>query len=259
MLTIGEVANLKGITIKALRYYERIGLLKPYYIDPSNNYRYYRKEQFILMDIIKAARALEVSPKDLIPLFANQDSEQIMAYLKGYTTDVKNKIQLLEKMLLQIEAAEHAYHDAHSTYKETAVYVKEIPARNMVTVPLPKKLGNQSISAVYDRLDAAVSKRGLINTYQTGVLMAAQEDIFEPSKLVMIVSYDSCDKNDYEMLPGGAYICVNYKTEDAEKQQRKLNKYLQENNIVPKAIVQMDLLIDFFEKDTHYFELQVLI
>ena len=33
-LTIGEVSKMKGVGIKSLRYYDRLGILKPAYINP---------------------------------------------------------------------------------------------------------------------------------------------------------------------------------------------------------------------------------
>ena len=35
LLSIGEVANLKGVSVKALRYYERVGVLRPAYVNPE--------------------------------------------------------------------------------------------------------------------------------------------------------------------------------------------------------------------------------
>src|SRR5512138_193567 len=52
LFSIGEVSKIKGVTKKALRFYERIGLLKPHYINPFNRYRYYSIEQFVYIDII---------------------------------------------------------------------------------------------------------------------------------------------------------------------------------------------------------------
>lgn len=40
-LTISELAKTNSVSIKALRYYEKIGILKPAYINPHNGYRYY--------------------------------------------------------------------------------------------------------------------------------------------------------------------------------------------------------------------------
>ena len=39
-MTIGEVAKVKQISIKALRYYEKIGILKPAYCDPDTKASY---------------------------------------------------------------------------------------------------------------------------------------------------------------------------------------------------------------------------
>ena len=47
MLKIGDFSKMSKVTIKALRYYEKEGLLKPNYIDDSNNYRYYDNNQLI--------------------------------------------------------------------------------------------------------------------------------------------------------------------------------------------------------------------
>ena len=62
-LTIGDLAKLKGVSVKALRYYEKIGILKPDYINPENNYRYYHPKQLIKVDFIIALLELNVPLK----------------------------------------------------------------------------------------------------------------------------------------------------------------------------------------------------
>lgn len=41
MFRIGEFANLNKISIKTLRYYDELGLLKPMEVDWQTGYRYY--------------------------------------------------------------------------------------------------------------------------------------------------------------------------------------------------------------------------
>ena len=45
MLRISEFSKLSHLTIKALRFYEKEGLLKPAAIDEWNNYRFYETSQ----------------------------------------------------------------------------------------------------------------------------------------------------------------------------------------------------------------------
>lgn len=41
MLRIGEFSKLSHLTIKALRFYEKEGILKPSFVDQWNGYRFY--------------------------------------------------------------------------------------------------------------------------------------------------------------------------------------------------------------------------
>lgn len=44
--SIGEVSKITGLSIDRLRNYDKIGLLKPSYIDPNSGYRYYSENKF---------------------------------------------------------------------------------------------------------------------------------------------------------------------------------------------------------------------
>ena len=37
-LSIGQVAQIKGVHVKSLRYYDKIGILKPAYTDPNTGF-----------------------------------------------------------------------------------------------------------------------------------------------------------------------------------------------------------------------------
>ena len=41
MLKIGDFSKLSRVSIRMLRHYDEIGLLKPVWIDPESGYRYY--------------------------------------------------------------------------------------------------------------------------------------------------------------------------------------------------------------------------
>ena len=63
LFTIGEMADLFGINIRTLRYYDEIGILHPETADPDTGYRYYSTRQFERLNTIKYLRALGVSLK----------------------------------------------------------------------------------------------------------------------------------------------------------------------------------------------------
>lgn len=65
LMSIGEVARLKGVGIKALRHYEKIGLLRPHSVDPETGYRRYSHAQLSDVDAIALCVKLGIPLKDL--------------------------------------------------------------------------------------------------------------------------------------------------------------------------------------------------
>ena len=64
MLSIGRFAEATGLTVKALRHYDEIGLLRPAHVDPDNGYRYYDAAQIESAVVIRRLRALELPLDD---------------------------------------------------------------------------------------------------------------------------------------------------------------------------------------------------
>lgn len=58
MLKIGEFSSLTQTSIKTLRYYDEVGLLKPVRVDPESGYRYYSANQLPRLHRILALKDL---------------------------------------------------------------------------------------------------------------------------------------------------------------------------------------------------------
>ena len=58
MYKIGEFSELTGATVKTLRYYDSINLLKPSIIDNYTNYRYYNEKELVLFRKIEYLKKL---------------------------------------------------------------------------------------------------------------------------------------------------------------------------------------------------------
>jgi hypothetical protein len=55
LVPIGRFARLSGLTVKALRHYDAVGLLRPAYVDDSSGYRYYALPQARAAEAMDAA------------------------------------------------------------------------------------------------------------------------------------------------------------------------------------------------------------
>jgi DNA-binding transcriptional MerR regulator len=66
LLTIGAFARRSRLSIKALRLYERLGLLLPAEIDPQTGYRRYRENQLFAARLIVGLRRLDMPLSEVV-------------------------------------------------------------------------------------------------------------------------------------------------------------------------------------------------
>ena len=75
MLKIGEFSCLAKTTVKTLRYYDEIGLLRPVFVD-DNGYRYYQIDQLNELLKIVELRKLDVPLLDIKETLKNNNNLQ---------------------------------------------------------------------------------------------------------------------------------------------------------------------------------------
>ena len=59
-LSIGQFARASGLTAKALRHYDAVGLLAPAFVDPASGYRRYSADQVDTARLIRRLRGLDL-------------------------------------------------------------------------------------------------------------------------------------------------------------------------------------------------------
>ncbi|MFS8118487.1 MAG: MerR family transcriptional regulator [Microcoleus sp.] len=74
MLKIGDFSKLSQVSIKALRLYDQLGLLKPTQVDDSNGYRYYSTSQLPRLNRIIAFKDLGFSLEQIMQLLDDKIS-----------------------------------------------------------------------------------------------------------------------------------------------------------------------------------------
>lgn len=102
MLKIGEFSCLAKTTVKTLRYYDEVGLLKPVFVD-DNGYRYYQIEQ--LNDLLKIVelRSLDMSISNIKLALSGANLQQVLQqqqdFLRNDLIKKQNQISLIEKYI----------------------------------------------------------------------------------------------------------------------------------------------------------------
>ena len=94
-LTIGQMADLNHISTQTLRLYDREGLLKPGYQDPSNGYRYYLIDQCAQLDMIHTMKICGMSLQQIRTQLTHASAQELQALLLEQDAALRQQIRRL--------------------------------------------------------------------------------------------------------------------------------------------------------------------
>ena len=104
MYKIGELSKLCNISVKALRYYDSVGLLVPDEIDNFTGYRYYSAAKLAECYRIIALKELGFSLDEIKAQLSAEDNGKIIESLSAKLSELQGLIANTEKQLRRIEA-----------------------------------------------------------------------------------------------------------------------------------------------------------
>jgi Cu(I)-responsive transcriptional regulator len=119
LVTIGEAANITGLSAKMIRHYEVTGLI-PKAIRSDAQYRLYNGHQLKLLGVIKQAKTLGFSLSQIRALSdlwqnPNRASREVKRLAEENLHEIENKISELKEMKKSLqELADNCNDDEHS-------------------------------------------------------------------------------------------------------------------------------------------------
>jgi len=111
MYRIGELSKNTNISIRTLRYYDEIGLLKPAKVADSG-YRYYSNEEIRLLQHIAALKELGftlASIKEMLSAEKDSQEQRWRDYLDFELRAIVEERKRLDKMEKLLQTAKHAF------------------------------------------------------------------------------------------------------------------------------------------------------
>lgn len=135
MLRIGEFSKLSRVSVRMLRHYDEIGLLKPAEIDRFTDYRYYREDQLPTAGRIAALKDMGFSLADIVRILeVYEDREQLERFFSVRQTELETLSQDTAHKLTLLDAARKRLRkEENMSYNIT---IKTIPERYAATVQM---------------------------------------------------------------------------------------------------------------------------
>lgn len=100
---IGEVSKISGLSIKALRYYDKTGILVPSGRDEINNYRYYLEEQILQALTIQEMRLRGFSIDEMKKILRADSLQPINQLMDQKIQKIQSEMEALEKQKKLVE------------------------------------------------------------------------------------------------------------------------------------------------------------
>ena len=134
MLKIGEFSKLSRVSVRMLRHYDEIGLLRPMRIDRATGYRYYTAEQLPVAGRIAALKEMGFALGEIGGLLAIYDDRAALdrrlaaqeEALRTQAGQIARRLRLLETARDRMRKDEHAM--------EYNVTLKTLPERKVASV-----------------------------------------------------------------------------------------------------------------------------
>lgn len=115
LLSIGQFARATGLTAKALRHYDAVGLLNPAIVEASNGYRRYRVDQLATARLIRKLRDLEFPVAEVRRLLDlhEDDPDALTAELLAHRKRLESRVVRLQMQLHTLDhlVNEKGWHD----------------------------------------------------------------------------------------------------------------------------------------------------
>ncbi|PSB03936.1 MerR family transcriptional regulator [Merismopedia glauca] len=161
MFRIGEFSQLGQVSVRMLRHYDNLGLLKPAKVDRFTDYRYYTIEQLPRLQRILALKDLGLSLEQIVSLLDNELSpEQLrsmlllkQAELAQQLEDTRSRLNRVVARLRQIEQEEQPY--GYDVTLKSVNYAEIASIRQLV--PTIEDMGtyrHQASNLLYEWLEA---------------------------------------------------------------------------------------------------------
>lgn len=285
-MSIGKVSKQKNVSIKSLRYYDQIGILKPAFVNTETNYRYYTPDQLYLLDAITVCIKLGIPLKDL-NRYVEHDSINLQKLLydgkilaEQKILDIHNCLGTLQETLQNMGSSVTGMAKIPGSKSGILLpdgfYHSNVTARTVLTVPLdevdtPKYYGQHIL-----RLFVTAQQLNLSASYPSGVLheyidgqyhrymfltvanAAVEQNAKADPSSDLSSEHNSAPANGIRKLAGGSYACRRISTHmsDFNSVKDEMKEVLKGENF---CIIETDTLSDENKKDGYPFELEYYI
>ncbi|WP_236246515.1 MerR family transcriptional regulator [Streptomyces sp. CC210A] len=178
MFTIGDFARHGRVSVRMLRHYDAVGLLRPAHVDPHSGYRYYEAGQLARLNRVIALKDLGFTLDQVRAIVDGEvGADELRAMLRlrraGLEAAVAEAVARLDQVAARLRAIES---EGHMSTQD--IVVKRLPAVRLarlsgVAAGFAPEHVSSVISPLYEELCTRLEAAGVTGS---GPALASYED-----------------------------------------------------------------------------------
>lgn len=137
-ITMGELSKLYNISTQTLRFYDKVDLFKPIYVDENNGYRYYGIEQFALLDVIIFLREMNLTIDEIKWYIKRRNLDSFIGILERKREALEDEIRRLQLRKNSIDEKIRLINNYKYIDEQGEVILKEYGYRKEIQIPVKK-------------------------------------------------------------------------------------------------------------------------
>ncbi|MCP2257542.1 DNA-binding transcriptional regulator, MerR family [Streptoalloteichus tenebrarius] len=169
MVTIGDFAKYGRVSVRMLRHYDAIGLLRPAHVDPSSGYRFYAAAQLARLNRIIALKELGFTLQQVRSILDERVSvEELRGMLRLRRAELAAAMAEAASRLAQVEARLRSI-ESEGRMSRDDVVLKRIPPVRVAELTTtaasyaPEDIG-PAIRPLYEELCRRLDAAGVVPT-----------------------------------------------------------------------------------------------
>jgi DNA-binding transcriptional MerR regulator len=201
MFKIGEFSKFSRVSVKMLRHYDELGLLKPAQVDPFTNYRYYSADQLPRLNRILALKDVGFTLEQIgAMLDEDLSTEQIRGMLKLRRAELRQHLRAEEARLAQVEARLAQINEAEKTPLYD-VLLRSLESQTVATIRQTITAHSLTVPQLFEELEAYVGRYKARASRPPSLLYHDTEYLEEGQDIEVIVPLRA-------LLPTGGRVTV---------------------------------------------------
>ncbi|WP_315116387.1 MerR family transcriptional regulator [uncultured Clostridium sp.] len=217
MYTIGEFSKIGKVTTKMLRHYDKIGLIKPNYVNPENQYRFYEKTQIKDILTINKLKRFGFSLEEIKKIIEDEkdkNEEELNKLIKKRIDEIKIEIKLNSSILFELKEMEKKImkgEDIMSIKRSFNISICQLEEINILSIR--DRIAINEIGDLINKLFQKIYKNGLNPTGNVMTMYYDEDFDHEMTDLEVCVSVDREIKSEElatKLFKGGLHVYTTF-------------------------------------------------